>query len=176
MLVKGGPGVRLTTKGKKCRRSLQWRHMSAIVSLNPGNSTVIQQLAQANNKERSTALLALCEGNPRSLIDSPHKGSVMQKAFMSLAYHDVIMKMLVFHYSDVTMGAFIQVQIKENIKAPRHWLCAGNSPVTGEFPAQMANNAKNVSIWWRHHIMTSSWKCWCLRCSCSRWVSSLMDK
>ena len=30
-------------------------------------------------------------------------------------------------------------------------LCAGNSPGTGEFPAQMASNAKNVSIWWRHH-------------------------
>ena len=30
-------------------------------------------------------------------------------------------------------------------------LCAGNSPVTGEFPAQMASNAENVSIWWRHH-------------------------
>ena len=29
--------------------------------------------------------------------------------------------------------------------------CAGNSPVTGEFPAQMASNAENVSIWWRHH-------------------------
>ena len=30
-------------------------------------------------------------------------------------------------------------------------LCAGNLPVTGEFPAQMASNAENVSIWWRHH-------------------------
>ena len=30
-------------------------------------------------------------------------------------------------------------------------LCAGNSPVTGEFPAQMASNAENVPIWWRHH-------------------------
>ena len=30
-------------------------------------------------------------------------------------------------------------------------LCAGNSPVTGEFPAQKASNAENVSIWWRHH-------------------------
>ena len=27
----------------------------------------------------------------------------------------------------------------------------GNSPVTGEFPAQMASNAENVSIWWRNH-------------------------
>ena len=30
-------------------------------------------------------------------------------------------------------------------------LCEGNSPGTGEFPAQMASNAENVSIWWRHH-------------------------
>ena len=30
-------------------------------------------------------------------------------------------------------------------------LCAGYSPVTGEFPAQMASNAENVSIWWCHH-------------------------
>ena len=33
-------------------------------------------------------------------------------------------------------------------------LCAGNSPVTGEFHAQMASNAENVSIWWRHHGFT----------------------
>ena len=30
-------------------------------------------------------------------------------------------------------------------------ICAGNSRVTGEFPAQMASNAENVSIWWRHY-------------------------
>ena len=36
-------------------------------------------------------------------------------------------------------------------------LCAGNSPGTGEFPAQMASNAENVSIWWRHHGY------WCLK-------------
>ena len=30
-------------------------------------------------------------------------------------------------------------------------LCVGNSPVTGEFPAQKAINAEIFSIWWRHH-------------------------
>ena len=30
-------------------------------------------------------------------------------------------------------------------------LCVGISAVTCEFPAQMASNAENVSIWWRHH-------------------------
>ena len=33
-------------------------------------------------------------------------------------------------------------------------LCTWSPPVTGEFPAQMASNAKNVSIWWRHHAQT----------------------
>ena len=27
----------------------------------------------------------------------------------------------------------------------------GNSPVTGEFPVQMASNTENASIWRRHH-------------------------
>ena len=35
-------------------------------------------------------------------------------------------------------------------------LCAGNSPGTGEFPAQMASYPENVSIWWRHHVMLVS--------------------
>ena len=33
-------------------------------------------------------------------------------------------------------------------------LYVGNSPVTGEFPAQMASNAENVTIWWHHHDQT----------------------
>ena len=46
---------------------------------------------------------------------------------------------------------FIQTQIKENIKAPRHWPLCGEFTGTGEFPAQRASYAENVSIWWRHH-------------------------
>ena len=34
-------------------------------------------------------------------------------------------------------------------------LCAGNSPVTGEFPAQRASNAENLTIWWRHNDMVA---------------------
>ena len=47
--------------------------------------------------------------------------------------------------------AFVQAQIKENIKAPRHRpLC---EEFSGEFPAQRASKAENVFIWWRHHAM-----------------------
>ena len=47
---------------------------------------------------------------------------------------------------------FIQAEIKENSKALRNWLLCGEFTGTGEFPAQMASNAENVSIWWRHHV------------------------
>ena len=64
------------------------------------------------------------------------------------------------HYSDVIMGAkasqitsltivysdvYSDSDKKKIIKAPRHW------PLCREFTAQMASNAENVSIWWRHH-------------------------
>ena len=39
---------------------------------------------------------------------------------------------------------FIRMQIKKTIKAPRHWPLCGE--FTGDFPAQMASNAENVSI------------------------------
>ena len=47
-------------------------------------------------------------------------------------------------------------------------LCTGNSPVTGEFPAQTASNAENVSIWWRHHVVRASvWCMWLTFDSCN---------
>ena len=49
---------------------------------------------------------------------------------------------------------YSDTQIKQNIKAPRHWPVCGE--FTGEFPAQMAINAENVSIWWRHHVIKLS--------------------
>ena len=48
-------------------------------------------------------------------------------------------------YSTIYSGAD---QRKHQSSVPG--LCEGNSPETGEFPAQRASNAENVSIWWRH--------------------------
>ena len=54
--------------------------------------------------------------------------------------HDCFLKRLFRHRS------------KKTSKLRVAGLCAGNSPEAGEFPAQMASNAENVSIWWRHHV------------------------
>ena len=83
------------------------------------------------------------------------------------AYHQPFW---VLHYSDVIMGSMasqltsltvvnstvysveiIQWRSKKTSTLRVTGLCVGNSPITGEFPAQMASTAENVSIWWRHH-------------------------
>ena len=52
---------------------------------------------------------------------------------------------------DCLLNRLFKRRSKKTSKLRVTGLCAGNSPGTGEFPAQMASNAENVSIWWRHH-------------------------
>ena len=52
---------------------------------------------------------------------------------------------------DCFLNRLFRRRSKKTLKLCVTGLCEGNSPVTGEFPAQRASNAENVSIWWRHH-------------------------
>ena len=54
-------------------------------------------------------------------------------------------------FTIVYSTVFFRRRSKEISKLRVTGLCVENSPETGEFPAQMASNAENVSIWWRHH-------------------------
>ena len=54
-------------------------------------------------------------------------------------------------YDHCLLNSLFGRRSKKTSKLRVTGLRAGNSPVTGEFPAQMARNAENVSIWWRHH-------------------------
>ena len=48
---------------------------------------------------------------------------------------------------DYLLKRLFRRRTKEASKFRVTGLCAGNSPVTGEFPVQRASNAENVSIW-----------------------------
>ena len=52
---------------------------------------------------------------------------------------------------DCLLNRLFRRRLKKTSKLRVSGLCAGNSPGTGEFPAQMASYAENVSIWWRHN-------------------------
>ena len=53
---------------------------------------------------------------------------------------------------DCLLNCLFRRRSKKTSKLCVTGLCVGNSPATGEFPSQMASNAENVSIWWRHHV------------------------
>ena len=55
---------------------------------------------------------------------------------------------------DCLLNRLFRRRSKKTSKLRFTGLCAGNSPRTGEFPAQRASNTENVSIWWRHHETT----------------------
>ena len=53
--------------------------------------------------------------------------------------------------NDCLLNPLFRRRSKKTSKLCVTGLCAGNSPGAGEFRAQMASTAENVSIWWRHH-------------------------
>ena len=53
---------------------------------------------------------------------------------------------------DCFLNRLFRHRSKKTSKLRVTGLWVGNSPGTGEFPAQMASNAENVSISWRHHV------------------------
>ena len=54
---------------------------------------------------------------------------------------------------DCLLNCLFRPRSKKTSKLWVTGLCAENSTVTGEFHTQMASNAENVSVWWRHHVI-----------------------
>ena len=61
---------------------------------------------------------------------------------------------------DCLLNLLFRRRSKKTSKLRATGLCAGNSPGTGEFPAQSASNAENVSIWWRQHDISRAIRVW----------------
>ena len=81
----------------------------------------------------ASRITCVCEGNP---LRWRHNG------------HDCVSN---HQRHDCLLNHLFRRRSKKTSKLRVTGLCAGNSPGTGEFPAEMASNAENVSIWWRHH-------------------------
>ena len=59
------------------------------------------------------------------------------------------------HPHDCLLNILFRQRWKKTSKLRVTGLREGHSLETGEFPAQRASNAENVSIWWRHHVQSS---------------------
>ena len=69
-------------------------------------------------------------------------------------YNDVIMSAIASQINGVPIFAqlFVQVQIKANIKVPRHWPLWRESTGDRWITITKCQKRENVSIWWRHHV------------------------
>ena len=85
---------------------------------------------------------------PRTLIHYPQAGCSMPGLRWRHNGHDGVSN---HQPHDCLLNHLFRHRSKKTSKLRVTGLCAGDSPGTGEFPAQMASNAENVSIWWRHH-------------------------
>ena len=75
--------------------------------------------------------------------------SILMQPMESVHCNDVIIDSMASEITSITI-VYSAVYLGADQKASKllvTGLCAGNSPGTGEFPAQMASNAQNVSIW-----------------------------
>ena len=111
------------------------------------------------------------------VVHSPCNGSAINAASVSMSWHlhgmsVVPVAPLQWRYNehdgvsnhqpnDCLLTRLFRRRSKKTSKLQVTSLCAGNSPVTGEFRAQRASNAENVSTWWRHHV---------IRCPCNHWT------
>ena len=119
---------------------------------------------------QSPILLALCGGT-----DSPHKGPVLRKAFIShgvIRFNSKALKICIPHYSgqrhnerdgvtnhrrlDCLLHRLFRHRSKKISKFRFTGLSDGNPSVTVGFASQRASNAENVSIWRRHHVISTT--------------------
>ena len=69
--------------------------------------------------------------------------------------NDVIMSTVASHITNIAIAysiVYSGAHQRNHQSSTSLAFCEGNSPVTGELPVQLASNAENVSIWWRHHV------------------------
>ena len=133
--------------------------------------------------ETFSALLALCEGIYRSPVNSPHKGQWHGALMFSLicawinvwvnnrsagdlrrhrTHYDVIVMVMLWSHSEICrkfshdclLSRLFRRKSKKTSKLRVTGLCAGNSPVTREFPTQRTRKAENDCtndglVYWR---------------------------
>ena len=108
-----------------------WDYHWYFNSLRPGDAYLRQWLIIGPRKT-----CPLCNCKPSNALRWRHNGHESVSNHQS---HDCLHNRLFRRRS------------KKTSKPRVTGLCAGNSPVTDEFPAQIVSNAENVSIWWRHY-------------------------
>ena len=140
-----------------------WRRMSVKVTKSAATQPVVQQPVQVTNKEiemlRITGVLwaesiSRKASNAKNFAISWRVHS-LEKRKPLWWRHNELDGVSAHRCIDCLLNRLVRRRSKKSSKLRVTGLCEGNSPVTGEFPAQRASDAENVPIWWRHHALVT---------------------
>ena len=150
--------------------ALQWCHNERDgVSNHQRLNCLLKRLFRRRSKKISKLrITGLCAGNSPVTGEFPTQRASNAEIFpsddviMGLKFHYVskvapdgdLPRQWLFHYDDVIMSAIAsQITSLTVVYATVYWGAdQSKHQSSGEFPAQRASYAENVSIWWRHHV------------------------
>ena len=113
-----------------CNSGLKWYNFKCLFLL-----TKLYKVVQSSYIDNWVSFLEMCQAEKS--LQWCHNGGD------SISNHQP---------HDCLLNGLFRSRSKKTWKLRVTGLCAGNSPGTGEFPAQMASNTESVSIWWHHHV------------------------
>ena len=115
----------------------------------------LDSLLQFTRCDHWVVVACRCCGPDSTLCNNPHnaihQGPLLLAEITLQWRHNEPVCVSNHQPHDCLLNRLFRRRSKETSKRRVTGLCARNSPGTGEFPAQRASNAENVSIWWRHH-------------------------
>ena len=132
-------------------------HGHSIVSDHRQLDCLFNRLFRPITKESSNIRIASPLRGEYTLGSPQQRHCDTESVFMSLQWRHNGRDSVSNHQPrECLLSRLIRRRSKKASKLRVTGLCVGNSPESGEFTAQRASNAENVSIWLRHHVMTSS--------------------
>ena len=145
---------------------LWWNYKPLIVLQNSGGISTVTYVGGSRRKLRNVLLLRGIAWSLRCIAWSS-RGIVWSSRAIAWGSHNT----LLWRHNErdsvsshqrlyCLLKRLFRRRSKVTSKLRVTGLCAWNSPGTGEFPAQKASNAENVSILWRHHESDGSCNKW----------------
>ena len=134
--------------------SLRWRHngCDSVSNRQPHHCLLNRLFRRRSKKTSKLRVTGLCVVNsPGTGEFSAQMASNAEKVSIWWRHHVGLEAHVKSPASRLSAQLFVLAQIKENIKAPRHWPLWGEStgsPHTGP----VTQFSSNVSIWWRQYV------------------------
>ena len=140
---------------KPCITPIRYDHIDGLAQERRNSSALAMELRLSCTNPpislHGNAYWPFVKGIHRSPVHSAQQKSNNVETWSVQWRHNEHNDISNHRHLDCLLHCFFRHRSNKTSKFRVTGLCEGNSPGTGEFTAQRASNAENVSIWWHHH-------------------------